>query len=208
MAEETATPTEETTSTEETKPSLVSATEEKDPVKEATEEPNKSDSQTDEKGDEGAPDQYEAFKMPDGVEVNEELMGEFSGIAKDLNLTQDQAQTLVDLQTREMQKMMQAQVDSWNATRDEWVTNSKNDSEFGGANFEASIATMSKAIDAFGGDAFRNVLDETGMGDHPEILRFIYKVGLAVGEDRIHIGGNVRGERDVAKSLYTNSDHN
>ena len=146
--------------------------------------------------------------MPEGVEVNEELMGEFTGIAKELNLTQDQAQKLVNLQANEMQKLSQAQVDAWNATRDEWVANSKNDTEFGGNKFQESLGVMSKAIDAFGGDTFRNVLDETGMGDHPEVLRFLYKVGQAVGEDRIHIGGNARTERDVAKGLYPNSDHN
>ena len=44
----------------------------------------------------GAPEKYEAFKVPDGVQVDEAALKEFEPMARGLNLSQEQAQQLVD----------------------------------------------------------------------------------------------------------------
>ena len=45
----------------------------------------------------GAPEAYDAFTLPDDMAMDEGIMGEFSQLAKDANLPQDKAQSLVEL---------------------------------------------------------------------------------------------------------------
>ncbi len=56
---------------------------------------NKDGTQADDKKADGAPEKYE-FKAPDGREYDAEVLNNFSEVAKDLNLSQDAAQKLLD----------------------------------------------------------------------------------------------------------------
>ena len=54
---------------------------------------------------EAAPEKYEDFKLPEGMEVNTDLLDKATPVFKELNLTQDQAQKMVDLQTTFVSEM-------------------------------------------------------------------------------------------------------
>jgi hypothetical protein len=49
----------------------------------------------------GAPEKYEDFKLPEGMPVNKEMTEGFKSVAKKLNLTQSQAQDLVDFSAKQ-----------------------------------------------------------------------------------------------------------
>ena len=51
----------------------------------------------DSKDKEGAPDSYENFKLPEQTPVTEEQVEKLGVLAKDLDLTQEQAQKVVDM---------------------------------------------------------------------------------------------------------------
>ena len=48
------------------------------------------------KADEGAPEKYEEFKAPEGVALDAEVVKVYSEVAKELNLSQDKAQSVID----------------------------------------------------------------------------------------------------------------
>ncbi len=56
--------------------------------------------------------------------------------------------------------------------------------EFGDAHDE-SIALGKRVVQEFGGDELANLLNETGYGDHPVIVKFMAKVGREIAEDEI-----------------------
>jgi len=59
-----------------------------------------------------------------------------------------------------------------------------------------------KALETFGTPELRDVLNMTGMGNHPEVIRAFYKAGKAISEDRF-VQGNPRGaEPDMAKRMF------
>jgi len=60
---------------------------------------------------EGAPEKYEAFKVPEGVTIDETAATEFGALAKELNLTQENAQKLVDYQIK-FQQAQNAKLDA------------------------------------------------------------------------------------------------
>src|SRR3569623_1048179 len=87
----------------------------------------------------------------------------------------------------------------------------RGDPEIGGAKWGDTIATAASALDRLGftkGSAFRNLLDESGLGNHPDMIRAFVKVGKAISEDNDFVlgGGIPRIRRDRAETLYPH-DH-
>jgi hypothetical protein len=126
-----------------------------------------------------------AVTLPDGVQVNEGLFSEFKGLAKEIGLDSAKAQKLFDLQVKATQAFEQEADTAWKQTQTEWADSAKNDSEFGGTKFDASIAAAKQAIGKFGTPAFKEFLRDFGVGNHPELIRFIVRVGKALGEDKL-----------------------
>ncbi len=135
---------------------------------------------------EGAPEAYTDFTMPEGWTPDEAIMTPFKEVAKGMNLTQDQAQSLVTMFNEWRQSSEQASADDWQKTQDGWLDSSKADKEFGGDKFEENVALGVQAIERFGTPELKELLDMTGLGDHPEVLRFAIKVGRAISDDTLH----------------------
>lgn len=134
-------------------------------------------------GSQTAPDTYADFAMTEGVTVDSELLAEAAPIFKELGLTQEQAQKLVDFQAKQVQASSQSQVDAFNQLMNDWQEQAKNDKEFGGDKFEENIGIARSAIDKFGTPELKQLLEEHGVGNHPEVIRFMVKVGKLTAED-------------------------
>jgi hypothetical protein len=132
----------------------------------------------------GAPETYDFAEVlgEDGPQLNDELLGEFTGILKDHNLTQEQANQYMGfaqkLQESWLGQITQAHVDA----RAGWRNEAQTDAEIGGDKFPETVATAKKALDAFGTPKLKALLDETGIGDHPEVIRFFHNVGVVNAE--------------------------
>lgn len=172
----------------------------KDEAKEET--PKTEDSKADEVKD-VAPEKYEDFTLPEGMEVDESLLNDALPVFKELNLTQDQAQKLVDLQAKTVQEEVTKQQDAWKDTMKEWGDQTKSDKEFGGTKFDESLVVMKQGIEAFGNAEFKQMLDITGVGNHPEMARFLFKVGQVVKEHNIlHGSSNATGDKSAAVIMF------
>lgn len=135
-----------------------------------------------------APEQYEAFKMPEGAALDSEIMGEFSAAAKEFGLTQEQAQRLADIGGKSALKSKGALDTALSKARTEWAEQSKTDKEFGGEKFDENLATANLALSTYGTPALKSFLDDSGLGNHPEMLRWAFKVGKSVSADKIVTG--------------------
>ena len=153
----------------------------------------------------GAPEQYE-FQEPEGVAFDDAVIGAFSEVAKELDLPQDRAQTVLDrmaplLQSRQAERIEAAQA--------EWKASSEVDKEFGGEQLAENLGTAKKALDAFATPELRTLLNESGLGNHPEVIRLFYRVGKATSEDnRIVTGRGGQDNRNDARRLYSASNMN
>lgn len=145
---------------------------------------------------EGAPEKYE-FKFPEGIKADEGVLTEFTGIAKELNLTQDQAQKLVDLQTKHVAASAKALQDGWAKTVSDWADKAKADPVIGGEKFAENLSIAKAAIKAFGDEEFEEMFNATGVGSHPAFIRAFHKIGKLMQDDKIHIGA---GSQDTGKS--------
>jgi len=151
-----------------------------------------------------APEEYADFTVPEGQEINTDLTGKFKTLAKDLNLTQEQAQTMFSLGTEMRNADVEAQTVAWQEQRAEWVKTAKIDPEIGGAVFDANVNASKQVLADYGNEGLVNLLNESGYGDHPEVLRFLTKLSKVTGE-RSSAGGNrAEGEVSAAEVLFPN----
>ncbi len=163
-------------------------------------------SQTNSEGDkgvavEGAPEKYE-FKAPEGVDLSQPVVSAFSEVAKELNLSQDAAQKVVDKVAPLMAKQSQ---EAFEQVNNAWLEATKSDKEFGGDKLNANLAVAKKALDAFGTPELRELLNKTGLGNNPEVIRAFYRAGKAMSEDSYVPGGKqptAAAKRDAATALY------
>lgn len=187
--------------TEAPKPDGASKPELTDAEKAAAEEKAKKDGEA-----KGAPEEYAEFKLPETFKVDEPLMGEFKTLAKELGLSQEAAQKLVDMQAKlqagnasAFTETLQAHVDK---TAGEWRTAAKADPEYGGVKFDENVAIAKQALDAFGTPELKALLNESRLGSHPEVIRFMFKAGKAISQDGFVPGRAGSAAKDTASTLY------
>lgn len=182
----------------------VKAGEDADHEKDGDTDEKSEDGKADE-GKDGAPEQYQDFKLPDGFEIDKADLAELTPLLQEVGATQEQAQHLIDLQTKVMQKASDAQQKVWADTQSDWRDTAQNDEEYGKGKYNESVGLARKAVREIGGAGLSKALDETGMGNHPEFIRFFYRVGKAIGEDSFSFGSaNQEGAKTHAERIFPN----
>lgn len=129
-----------------------------------------------------APEAYEPFKLPDGVELKDEQLTQAQGIFKELGLDQAAAQKLVDFHAAQLKAVAAAPDTGFDALTNEWKTKAEADPDIGafdGAKALALKTTIAKGLDAIGDPAltkdFKAVMNLTGAGNNPAFIKVLAK---------------------------------
>lgn len=169
----------------------------------------------------GAPDAYTDFKAPEGFELDKAALSKAAPVFKELGLTQDQAQKLVDLYARQNKESIDSLYNQMRETRAEWRKLSET---YLGTNSKAIKADIGTALNiAFSDDSgtpdsaklkgFREYMDMTGAGDNPFFVEAFHKMAKFVNEGKsIHgIGPSSFGQKapdarptSLAAAVYPN----
>ena len=143
--------------------------------------------------------------MVEGVVLDAPTMRTFEATAKELGLPQDKAQALIDKVAPAMKAQGEAAFESMKATM---LTAAKADAEIGGDKFDESVSVAKLAIDAYFTPSFAKFLNDSGLGNHPEMIRGLRKAGLPLKQDGHVPGGSQSGPLQDAKGFYKNSNMN
>jgi len=218
-----------TEASEEVKPEGSEQSEEGDKETEESEstEEEKKEEKSEEEEESGAPESYEKFELPEGVEMTDEQFAEVSEFSKSLNLTQEQAQQAVNYHNEVVGRVVgevKAQSEQERADMQaEWVNQVKVDKEIGGAAMNENLSVALKSLNAFSDNAvdatgkpvldkaglpvtkIAQALQESGFGDHPEMVRVFYRVGKLISEDSYLSGKAPTGApKTQAETMYPN----
>ena len=138
------------------------------------------------------------FDAPEGVAFDQGDLDKFTALAKEHKLPADVAKKVVDLAAqREI-----ARADAFAKQVETWGNEVKADPELGKPE---NLAIAKKFIDTFGDDTLRDLLNTTGMGNHPAVVRMMLKGGRAISEDTFVSGrgnGNAPPAQSLADRLY------
>lgn len=148
----------------------------------------------------GAPEgDYEVAGLPEGVEVDKDAVAALSPVAKELGLSNEGFSKIAQVYASQVLPKVTEQVtgaieQNIAATHAQWATEAtdlvKTDPAFGGKALGEVQQLSAKALDRFGGPEFRTFLNETGLGNHPAMLKFAYLAGSAISEDTSFERGN------------------
>lgn len=119
----------------------------------------------------GAPEKYEDFKLPEGYKLSEEAGKEVTAMFKELNLTQDQAQKLVDYYGKNLLATAEAPYKQWADTQKEWVSDIQDRFGSKADPVRRDInSAINNALPPSLARAFRAALDITGAGSNPDVF--------------------------------------
>lgn len=146
------------------------------------------------------------FALPEGMAIDDKLAEAMSPVLKDIGLTRGQAQALAGALAAHRQAEAAHGAHEWADIQTGWVNSAKKDGEIGGGRWDASVATAQGALARFGTPGLKAFLTESGGGNHPEVIRFMARVGNAIADDRPESGGSGAGQTLEAAHLLFPSD--
>lgn len=155
------------------------------------------------------PEAYADYTVPEGLTLDPAMLADANAVFKELGLSQEKAQKLIDLQTKYALGQDGARAEALKTALDkqaqDWTAEIKNDPEFGGAKFDSTVSSAVKAMQAFGDAPLRQLLNESGIGNNPSMVKLFAKIGSAIGEDKIVIPGSdatEQTERSAADVMF------
>ena len=148
------------------------------------------------------PEAY-SFTVPDGFELNQDLLDKVTPVFKDAGLSQAKASALVDVYAKEiLPAFVKQQTEAWKTEVTNWAETTKKDPEIGGTKFDATIEKAARALNTIN-PALKEALDKYGFGNHPEMIRTFAKVADLMSEDSINQAKkNEQSGKTIAERMF------
>lgn len=178
----------------------------------------------------GAPDEYEAFNLPDGMDIDQSALDAATPLFKEMDISQQDAQKLVDVFVQAQEAQSEAISEQFRQTQEEWAGACKNHAEYGGDKYDGTVANIHKLYDLVFGDKprdpgtnasddvveaylnhpniqFRAMLTQSGLGNNPQLFELLATISKHVGEAGFDLGSPPPkgSEKDRAELMYPNA---
>lgn len=187
--------TEQATATVETTPEVVEPAVAAEPAAEPKKDETNAQKET----------EWTAYEIvpQEGVEVDKTQLADFTAFANELKIPKEKAEAFSHQFAKKQLEAVQNQIADWRSKTEA-------DKELGGANYAENVGIAKKALEKFGGDAVLDVLEKTGLGNHPEIIRWAYRVGKAMSDDVVltQTGGAPKPEPTFVSALAAIANSN
>ena len=157
-------------------------------------------------GNQAVVEKYE-LKLPEGSLLRPEHVEKIALIAKERGLSNENAQLLVEREHQARTEFLNELRAQDEQAKTAWISEVKADKEIGGDNFNRSVETAKRALDRFGSPEFKAMLDDTGYGNHPEVVRIFARIASSMSEDQLVIpGSQAGGSKSIEEIFYGKQD--
>jgi hypothetical protein len=157
---------------------------------------------------EGAPEQYEAFTLPDGYTLEGERLEMAVEKFKELNLPQDKAQGLIDLYVKADSENAEARNVLLGEARAQQIEEWGNEARTKlGDKFDAAVADAAYAASLVGDPEVVEAFEQMGWGNHPAMLKAFAHFGSLFkenGMDGVGGGRGGGGDKPLSNRMYPN----
>lgn len=166
--------------------------------KEAQEGSEDEQKQSEEENPKVVPDKYnfDNIQMPDGITFDTALAEKFEPIAKKLNLSQEDANELVNMLAEHQHSQLANQQEliaefkrqEIEASKIEYQKMMNADTEIGGGDKDKQNAYLDiadKGYTKFASQELMDTLQALGLDYHPSVIKHFYNLGKLVGNDSI-----------------------
>ncbi len=151
------------------------------------------------------PESYTAPKIPEGSNVDDQAITEFTALAKELNITQDAFDRIIafDLARAERyngdfeRSLEESKLAAENALKERWGTGYETNKEQASAGFRKVLGSFED------GDEIEKSLAKTGFLDNAEFMRLFRRIGEKTGEDVFVRGTQTPASQEMERSKTT-----
>lgn len=127
------------------------------------------------------PEKYE-LKLPENSLLDQSHVEDVAAYAKENGLSQEQAQKILEREAETVSDYQQTLREKMDEASQLWKQQVVEDKELGGQNFNKNVELAHRALSEFGSEKLKEMLEKTGFGNHPEIVRLFSKIGAARAE--------------------------
>lgn len=140
---------------------------------------------------------YEGLTPPEGFEaLDTDAIASATPLMRAFGVADDKAQDFINQAAPVITGMIErattaaaaAQAEQQSALRAEWANTVKADPELGGANFDKTVAMSAVALNKFFDQETRDMLNVTGLGNFPGVVKGFAKMGAHFAEGEIVTG--------------------
>lgn len=153
------------------------------------------------------PEKYD-LKLSEGSLLDAKSLETAAAQAKALGLSNEQAQAFLNEKDSLVRGIVEQQKQALDARATRWAEDVKNDKEIGGEALNENVETAKRFVQRFASDAMKKELDDTGLGNHPELIRMLSRAGKMMKEDTTIFPGAKGGSGAVAMEDVFYGDKN
>ena len=149
------------------------------------------------------PTSYELKQASDSALNPDDLVKLKAQALKD-GLTTEQAQALLDTSESSIKSYVAREIEKTKQQAPKWVDELKADKQYGGEKFNETIENAKRVIEKYAEPDFKKFLNDSGLGNHPMIVKAFAKIGMSFGEDHWKDGSAIVPKRVVspAERMY------
>lgn len=125
------------------------------------------------------------LQLPDGAVPDEQLANEAYNFFKEKGYTRKEAQRVADA----LPLFLERQQKAWQETVSGWAEQARKDPDLARGGFEQNVGVVRRAVVEYGTPGFRQLLNEMGIGNHPEVIKTFFNIGKSMGEASTPGGG-------------------
>lgn len=156
---------------------------------------------------EKAPEAYDfTGSLPEGYSLDETTAQGFGNVCREMNLTNEQANTMAKFGFDFIGQIQAAQEAQALQQSKDWATQTRTEL---GANFEKTVSLAGAGIECLEREIpeLRSILNENGLGNRLPIVKLFARIGEMVSEDQ---GGTLSNRSNMEatgyQALYPNTD--
>jgi len=156
-----------------------------------------------------APEKYD-LKAPEGMEFDTETFAAVEPVLRELGLSNENAQKLVSAYAEKAipaitKRANDAVLLKAAEARKEWADSFEKDPDIGGAKKGDTLSAAARVFDHYGlkkGEGLRLLLDESGLGNHPDMIRVFARIGHDLAEGGFERGDHVPQPKTPEGKMY------
>ncbi len=132
----------------------------------------------------GRPKDHEGYDLSGIVPetYNQGVVEEFKKKAHETGMSAEGVRNMAEWYKGLELKQREAMEKSKQIQADHYILELKKDF---GANFDSEVRNARKALDAYTDEAFKKYMDDTGLGNHPSLVKAFAKIGRELSEDKL-----------------------
>lgn len=149
-----------------------------------------------------APEKYE-LKLPEGSALDPARLEGIVAYAKARGLSQEAAQELLQREHEAVDSYSKGRQALYDQQRTTWAEAVKADAEIGGDTMAQNVELAKRVLTRYGSESLVKTLDDTGLGNHPELVRVFARIGKQMSEDQLVLpGAGSNGPKDDRELFY------